>query len=105
MVMRFSSSRIGHISSSQTTIDDDGSNDKGDIVELEEVGCDGPNENEDLGLDEVETDKEIDCGYVDKDEGKEGDEGDDENGDGLGPEDGEEGWEEDILELEGYTEL
>jgi hypothetical protein len=105
MVMRFSSGRIGHISSTQTTIDDDGSDDEGDIIELEEVGCDGPNEDEDLGLDEVETDEEIDYGYVDKDEGEEEAEGDDENGDGLGPEDGEEGWEEDILELEGYAEL
>lgn len=105
MVMHFSSGRIGHISSTQTTIDDDGSDDEGNIVELEEVGCNGPNEDEDLGLDEVKTDKEIDYSYVDKNEGKEGDEGDDENGDGLGPEDGEEGWKEDILELKEYTEL
>ena len=108
MVMRFSSGRIRHKSSIQTTvIDGDSIDDEGDAVGLDEIGY-GPNEDEGLGVrpdDEVESDEEIDYGYVDADEDEERDEGDDENEDGLGPEDGEEAWEENILGLEGYAEL
>ena len=106
--MRFLSGRIGHKLLIQTTvIDGDSMDDKGKAVGLDEIGY-GPNEDEGLRVrpdDKVESDEDIDYSYVDVDEDKERDEGDDENEDGLGPEDGEEAWEEDILELKGYAEL
>ena len=106
MVMRFSSGRIGHRSSTQTTAIDDACSADDSDDEPEEVEYDVPNDNGDVGPEEVESDEEIDYGYANEDDDEERDEGDDENGDDVGPEDGEEAWEEDdILELEGYADL
>jgi hypothetical protein len=128
MVMRFTSGGIGH-KSTQTNampipdaevdgIDVDSFADEG-LMDSDEGahggeetnapdagsdGCDDIEGVDDVEVEEVEFDEENDYGYADEEED---DEGDDETEDatGLGPEDGEEGWEDDILDLEGYAAL
>jgi hypothetical protein len=124
MVMRFSGGGVGHKSTrtKAVPVPDDLENDTDvdeDWIDREErAGEDSEMDAADAGSDELDgddygeledvgIDEEIDYGYADSEEDGEGDEGNDEIGDfsGLGPEDGEERWEVDILDVEGYAEL
>ena len=110
--MRFTDGAVGHKSTQKVTkvFSQDScelQHDREDEIseQLVDVGGGADDGEDDEGREEEEIDSDYGYKEVDEEAELQDEEEADSDGGDLGPEDGEENWEDDVLELEGYAAL